>query len=314
MLAEQVRSGLVETTHDGAVAVVDWTGELVAWIGDIERPFFFRSAAKPFQATVSQAAGAGLVPEELALACASHDGEAVHLAIVEAMLGRAGLGEEDLRCPPGWPIRAEAERRLLVEGVRHPRRLFHNCSGKHAAMLRACVNSGRDPARYLEPGSPLQQQITELIGDVSRVNVRLGVDGCGAPVHSTTVLGMARAFVRLAVDEEFIPVYRAMHSYPRLVSGISNADSAIAVNADAVAKRGARGAMGISVRRRFGVAVKCWDGSDLVAGMSAIATLDELGVFPSGVWESLQRHRQPMVKGGGLPVGNYRSLLELRWA
>ena len=314
MLAEQVRSGLVETLHDGAVAIVDSTGELVAWAGEIERPFFFRSAAKPFQATISQAGGAGLVPEELALACASHDGEAVHLAMVEAMLGRSGLSEADLQCPPDWPIRADAERRLVLAGEHRARRLFHNCSGKHTAMLRACLSSGWDPAKYLDPGSPLQEQVTELISEVSRIQVRIGVDGCGAPVHSTTVLGMARAFLRLAVDDAFLPVYRAMHAYPRLVSGISNADAAIAVNADAVAKRGARGALGVSVRRRFGVAVKCWDGSDQVVGMTAIAALDQLEVFPANAWDPLQRHRQPQVKGGGVPVGNYRSLLELKWA
>jgi L-asparaginase II len=313
MLAEQVRSGLVETLHDGAIAIVDATGELLAWAGDIERPFFFRSAAKPFQATISQAAGAGLVPEELALACASHDGEAVHLAMVEAMLNRSGLSEADLRCPPDWPIRAEAERRLLLAGEVGPRRLFHNCSGKHTAMLRACVGSGWDPATYLDADSPLQEQVTELISEVSRIKVRIGVDGCGAPVHSTTVVGMARAFQRLAVDDGFSHVYRAMHSYPRLVSGINNADSAIAISADAVAKRGARGALGVSVRHRFGMAVKCWDGSDQVAGMTAIAALDQLEVFPANAWEPLQRHRQPRVKGGGVPVGAYRSLLELRW-
>ncbi|HEU4750960.1 MAG TPA: asparaginase, partial [Acidimicrobiia bacterium] len=169
MLAEQVRSGLVETVHDGAVAVVDPTGDLVAYSGDIDRPFYFRSAAKPFQAAISQASGAGLAPEELAMACASHDGEPVHLALVTAMLNRAGLSEDQLQCPPDWPIRAEAGRRLASGGARHARRLFNNCSGKHTAMLAACVKSGWDPASYLDPGGPLQRQITDLIADVSRL-------------------------------------------------------------------------------------------------------------------------------------------------
>ncbi len=314
MLAEQVRSGLVETVHDGAVAVVDATGDLVAFSGEIERPFFFRSAAKPFQAATSQAAGAGLEREELAMACASHDGEPVHLALVAGMLKAAGFDENDLQCPPDWPIRSDAERRLVVAGERHPRRLFNNCSGKHAAMLRACLSSGWDPARYLEPGSPLQQQVTDLISEVSRLPLRVGVDGCGAPVHNTTTLGMARAFVRLAVDDYFTPILAAMHSFPGLVSGVGNADAAIGRHIDGAAKRGARGALGVAVRGRFGIAVKCWDGSDLVAGMASIATLDRLGVIPEPAWESLDRHRQPQVKGGGHRVGNFRSLLDLQWA
>ncbi|MCA1735845.1 MAG: asparaginase [Actinobacteria bacterium] len=86
MLAEQVRSGLVETVHDGALAVVGPDGELVAWSGEVDRPFFFRSVAKPFQAAVCNRLGAALERESLALACASHDGEPVHVALVSALL------------------------------------------------------------------------------------------------------------------------------------------------------------------------------------------------------------------------------------
>lgn len=116
MLAEQVRSGLVETFHDGAVAIVEPSGELIASAGEIDRPFFFRSAAKPFQAAVAQLCGAGLERERLALACASHSGEPVHIALVRSILGGAGLAEGDLRCPPDWPLRAEAARRLARSG------------------------------------------------------------------------------------------------------------------------------------------------------------------------------------------------------
>jgi L-asparaginase II len=99
LLAEQLRSGLAETTHDGAVAVVDQTGALVAASGDIDRPFYIRSSAKPFQATIAQEAGANLGPLQMAMACASHRGFPVHIALVRSMLEDAGLDESDLRCP-----------------------------------------------------------------------------------------------------------------------------------------------------------------------------------------------------------------------
>lgn len=313
MLAEEVRSDLVETVHDGAVAVVGASGELIASYGDIDRPFYFRSSAKPFQAAVSQACGAGLVREQLAVACASHDGEPVHVALVETILAGAGLSADDLGNRPGWPLAASAARRLVAAGAAQPSRLWHNCSGKHAAMLAATVASGWDPAGYLDLSHPLQIRIAEFMRDIAGPIDPIGIDGCGAPVHATTAREMARAFARLSSAAEFLEVFDAMHAFPALVSGVGNVDAAIATHLDAVAKRGAAGALGIGMRGRLGVAVKVWDGSGLVAGVAGVAALDQLGALTPYARDQLERHWHPPVKGGGRPVGRFESRLELRW-
>lgn len=313
MLAEEVRSGLVETVHDGAVAVVSASGDLIASYGEIDRPFYLRSAAKPFQAAVAQACGAGLAREQLALACASHDGEPVHVALVESMLVNAGLTGNDLRNPPAWPLSGAAQRRLAARGHTTPNRLWHNCSGKHAAMLAATVASGWDPANYLDPGHPLQARIIGSIRDVAGPVDPIGIDGCGAPVFATTARGMGRAFARLSVAGEFLEIFDAMHAFPALVSGVDNVDAAIATQLDAVAKRGAAGTIGIGLRGRLGIAVKAWAGSGLIAGVAALATLDQLGSLTPLARERLQRHSHPVVKGGGQAVGRFEPRLELRW-
>lgn len=314
MLAEQVRSGVTETIHHGAVAVVDLDGDLVAQAGEIDQPFYFRSAAKPFQAAVSQALGAGLAPTELALACASHDGEAAHLEVVEGMLAGAGLSEADLRCPPDWPLRPAAMRRVVAGGAAGPRRIFHNCSGKHAAMLRACQGSGWPLPTYPQPDHPLQVAVLEFMVEVAGVDRKVGVDGCGVPVFLTTTRGMASAFARLAHDQSLASIYTVMHTYPGLVSGEANPDAAIARHCPAVAKRGAMGSLGVAVAGSLGVSVKCWDGSERVAGMAAIATLDALGITPQETAAALEPFRHPVVRGGGETVGAFRSRLELRWS
>jgi L-asparaginase II len=313
VLAEEVRSGLVETVHDGAVAIVSASGELIASYGEIDRPFYFRSSAKPFQAAVSQACGAGLAREQIALACASHDGEPVHVALVESILARAGLTANDLRNPPGWPLSASAQRRLAASGQTTPSRLWHNCSGKHAAMLAATVASGWDPSTYLDPHHPLQARITDSIRDVAGPVEPIGVDGCGAPVFATTARGMGRAFARLSVADEFLEIFDAMHAFPALVSGVDNVDAAIATQLDAVAKRGAAGAIGIGLRGRLGIAVKVWGGSGLIAGVAGLAALDQMGALTPFARERLQRHSHPVVKGGGQAVGRFEPRLELRW-
>ncbi len=303
--------------HDGAVAVVSTDGALVAYSGDIDQPFFLRSAAKPFQALASQEHGAALAPLELALASASHDGHPVHVALVESMLAGAGLGETDLQCPPSWPLSAEAETRFRMEmGSRaEPRSIWHDCSGKHAGWLRACQSQGWPIDSYLAPDHPLQVFITDLIADLSGFSgTPVGVDGCGAPVHRTTTRAMATLYARLSSLPRLREVFDAMHRYPALVSGTGNGDASIATALNAAAKRGAAGCIGVALDERVGVAVKSWDGIQEVADAAAIATLAGLGELPRIAGDRLAPLARPMVLGGGRPVGELESRVELQWA
>jgi L-asparaginase II len=124
---------------------------------------------------------------------------------------------------------------------------------------------------------------------------------------------MARAFARLAVAYDLEPIFRAMHAYPALVSGSAHADAAIATNLHAVAKRGAGGVIGVAVHGRYGIAVKVWDGSAVVAGMAAIATLEQLGALHPTARRRLSSLARPVIWGGGREVGRFESRLELRW-
>jgi len=304
LLAEQIRSGLVETSHDGAVVVVGEDGAVLGAFGDIDRPFYLRSAAKPFQALVSQEAGARLTPLELAVVSSSHRGFPVHLAIVSSILAGAGLDEEALRCPPAWPINDAAMRLVARGGAVAPRRLWHNCSGKHAGFLRACVASGWPTASYLEPDHPLQVRVRAVVAELSGHSPEpVGVDGCGAPVLRTTTLAMARLFGRLGAEERLSPVFTAMHRYPALIGANGQGDSAIATAAYAAAKGGAEGCIGIAFGSGLGVAAKCWDGSGEVAALAAVSALAQVGAIGGAVVTALEEVARPPVLGGGERVG-----------
>ena len=154
VLVEVLRGGQVESRHTGAVAVVDGDGKPVRTIGDVEQPVFPRSAVKSIQALPLIESGAadacGFGPKELALACASHSGEGAHVSLASAMLGKAGLGEQDLECGPHWPTNQEAMLELSRAGGK-PSQLHNNCSGKHAGFLCACRHMGIDHRGYIEP-------------------------------------------------------------------------------------------------------------------------------------------------------------------
>ena len=153
-LVRVVRSGLVESVHLGHVVVCDPEGRVLAALGDPDRLVFSRSSMKPLQAAVSLRRIAEPLPDDLvAIMCASHNGEPVHVRVVRRLLRAGGLSERDLGCPPDLPIEAQARR-----AAAGPRRITHNCSGKHAGMLLACERSGADLGSYLEPSHPLQRE------------------------------------------------------------------------------------------------------------------------------------------------------------
>jgi L-asparaginase II len=311
ILAVRSRSGLIETTHYGAVAVVGASGSLVAWSGDIDMVFFLRSAAKPFQALIAQEAGAEMSRQQLALACASHDGDPVHLALVEQMLDEVGLDESALLCPPSFPLGARA-RDLVATVNAQPRRLWHNCSGKHAAWLRSCVANNWPTETYLQPDHPLQERIRALVSELGSFPVDpVGVDGCGAPVLRTTVRAMATMFARMAGEERFGEVFAAMHNYPALVSGTGNGDALIATAFHSAAKRGAAGCLGVVVKDQFGVGVKSWDGVGQVAEMAAAHALVSVMPPVPAVLAVLEPVMSPPVLGGGERVGCFESRLVL---
>lgn len=311
MIARVVRSGVVEATHDGAVAAVDQHGRLMAASGEIERRFFARSAVKPFQTYSSVQFGGDMPAELVAVASASHGGDPVHVAIARAILSDAGLDESHLRCPPAWPLSPEAARR--VAGAPGPQRIWHNCSGKHAAMLRACAAQGWPIESYLDPDSPLQQANFALMAEVTGEDPGpVGVDGCGAPVFRVSTIGLARAFAVFASDCRLSEIWTAMHRFPMLASGIDGTDAAIARSIDAAAKRGAEGLLGVAIRNQMGVAVKVWDGAKRGAGVAMIAALDQLGVLAGTAPDHLAELARPPVLGGGSPVGHMESTLQLR--
>ncbi len=314
-LAEQIRSGLVETRHDGAVAVVAPDGSLIASSGDIDSPFFIRSSAKPFQATVSRESGADLDPLEMAMACASHRGFPVQVALVRGMLAAAGLDESALRCPPSWPLGADAVRVVLGERATEPRPIWNNCSGKHAGFLRACVASGWPTETYLSPEHPLQRKVIELVSELGGYSVEpVGVDGCGAPVLRTTTRVMAHLFARLATEQRLSPALEAMHRYPALVGANGEGDTEIAIAINAAVKAGAAGCVGVAVENRFGIAVKSWDGIGGVANVAAVSALEQLGILTSTAAGALSPVARPPVFGGGGAVGHFESRLRLDMA
>lgn len=306
MIIGSVRSGLVEAVHPVAVAAVDASGRVAAASGDVvDREFFLRSAIKPIQAAVSQRSGAALGLEQLAVAASSHSAFPVHVAYVEQMLLEVGLEAGHLRCPPDHPSSGDAEVLWAQRGRPHPERIFHNCSGKHAAMLRACV--ARDwPLEYTAHDHPLQQAVIEAVTEVTgRPVTPTGIDGCGVPTLRSDVFGLARAFAHIATDRDLAEVRTAAMRYTALTRDGDRAETRIARWLPTVVKGGAMGCIGVAwAEGGMGIAAKSWTGDGAAADVAVLTIMEELGLVPSHPRAQLAGLFAPEVLGGGSPVGH----------
>jgi L-asparaginase II len=321
-LVRVVRSGVQESVVAGDVAVCDADGRVVAFAGDPHRALYSRSCMKPFQASVSLSAmgdASDLSDRQVAVMCASHNGEPIHVETVHSLLSFAGLGVDDLRCPPDYPLDQDS---AATAGER--RRDTHNCSGKHSGKLLACVRAGWPTGTYLDPEHPLQQRILAAVRTATDApDPRIGVDGCGAPVHQVTLAGMATAFARLAAPErlgDLEPFARrataAMLAEPYLVAGRGRLGTALMERTgDTIEKGGAEGlSCAVSLPAGLGIAVKSADGSHRAIPPAMLAALRQLDLVDDATLEALATYARPPVLGGGRPVGEVEPLVRLERA
>lgn len=310
-VAHLIRGGVIEGIHYGSVVVLGADGQVQLQIGDIEAAFYPRSAIKPVQAVAMVRAGLPLDGELLSLAAASHSGEERHLAGTRRILELAGLTEDSLRNVPDLPFDPVVRDAWVREG-RAPSRLAQNCSGKHAAMLYVSKLNGWSLDDYLDPAHPLQQAIAEIVEDLTGQRIaRVSVDGCGAPLFSISLHGLARAVARITTAAPGTPEARvadAMRSYAEMASGAGR-DVAALMRAvpGLLAKDGFEGVQVAALPDGRAVAVKVSDGANRARVPVAAAALVRAGVEEGLLAEFAG---EPLL-GGGEPVGRVRPVRAL---
>ena len=299
ILVEVLRGRHVESRHAGAVAVLDADGGVLAAIGDIDRAVFPRSAVKVLQALPLVASGAAerlqLGDTELALACASHGGEALHAGTAAAMLAKAGLDSDCLECGTHWPYNELASRELAARGVQ-PSALHNNCSGKHAGFLcLACalappaVNLRQYVKGYVQPDHPVMREVTAALEATTGTSLRdapRGIDGCSIPTYALPLRRLALAFARVGTGVGLSPDHaraarrlrQAVANAPFMVAGSGRMDSRVMerLGERVFMKVGAEGMYCAALPGRgLGVAIKIDDGNNARAAEVAVAAVVE---------------------------------------
>ncbi|TRW98645.1 asparaginase [Paracoccus sp. M683] len=289
-LIELWRGDMLESVHRGHAVVCDPSGVVQAW-GDPDAVIFPRSSCKMIQALPLLESGAaraaGLQPEQLALACASHNGAALHVERVDSWLKARGMSERDLRCGSHMPGDKDEAARLTCSGT-SPCQLHNNCSGKHAGFLTLNQHL-KGGSEYVEPDHPVQlagkAAFEEVTGETSP---GFGIDGCSAPNHACTVTGLARAMAAFAAPgggargEAMTALVQAMCAFPELVAGKGRACTALmrAMNGRVAVKTGAEAVfVAIIPEKQLGVALKILDGGTRASEAAITALMVHLGVL-----------------------------------
>lgn len=323
------RGNQQESIHYGAAAVVNSQGELISWYADPKSITYMRSAAKPFQALPFIERGGhdihSLLPAEISLICASHNGTDEHVAYVLSIQSKTGVQESDLKCGIHLPMdEATAERFRQQNQKPTPNR--HNCSGKHTGMLAFAKMQGWSIGDYLDPQHPVQQSIIETLADMCSLSINkiiVGIDGCSAPNFAIPLENTALAFARLVNPSELSPeraaacktIVSAMISNPVMVAGQGRFDTRLmeVTNGRVLAKAGAEGFQGIGVlpgainpdSPALGIALKISDGDPKGRARPAVCLelLWQLGVLTSAELMALSDF------GPTQAVKNWRKLL-----
>lgn len=306
-LAIVERSGFNESRHLGAAVVTAPDGSVIESLGDAKALVFPRSSLKPFQATAVMRAGVALDEEQTVLAAASHSGSAEHVRVVEGLLARYGLVEDELQCPRDWPFDSAASALARYSGEK--RRVAMNCSGKHAAFLAACVTNGWAREDYLDPLHPLQRDIRSVIDELTgETPAHTGTDGCGAPLFALSLSALARGIGRVAKGDE--PATRALVdavvAHPWAIAGIGHPNTVLIEQTGLLVKGGAEGVLVVGAPDGAAVAVKVLDGSARAVHAIAIELLARAGTLERSEVARLTELTTEPVLGGGERVGAVR--------
>ncbi|MBZ8141727.1 asparaginase [Rubrivivax gelatinosus] len=331
-LVEALRGSAVESAHRGAWAVVDADGDLVASAGDIDRPIFPRSAVKLLQALPLVESGAaeryGLNAEQLAIACASHNGEPRHVAVAASMLAAAGVDAAALECGAHWPYRDVVQREMAAAG-RLPGALHNNCSGKHAGFVcLGCLLAGEQDKRaflsgYVKPEHPVMREVGDAIEATTGwrlADTARGTDGCSIPTYAVPLrqlaLGFARTATGIGLREGRARAARrlmaAVAEHPFMVGGSGRFDTRVMerLGERVFCKVGAEGVYCAAFPKAgLGVAVKMDDGGTRACEVVMAALIQRFVRLDAAEHGFVQAFAdQPLVNWNGIEVGR------LRWA
>jgi len=317
------RGDLTESIHVAFAVAVDQNGQIFYSAGDPQYLTCIRSCLKPFQAAASINAGAidaaGFNEKQLALMCASHKGENIHVNTAQSMIVKLDLSVDDYECGSHLPLDTVARHGMIQKNeIATP--LHNNCSGKHAGMLALAKHLDKGISDYIKEKHPVQKTIMEYIQAITgQENINTEIDGCSAPTPFLTLETIAKMFQQLALGErpELKKVFDAMASNPQLIGGTNHFDSLFikSLNGRGITKVGGESIRGIALKDEengaVGIAIKILDGNFRAMPVATMKLLDHLNLLNKKELSRLDKFRMKILKNhNDIEIGRIEAYID----
>ncbi|MFL2983241.1 MAG: asparaginase [Candidatus Neomarinimicrobiota bacterium] len=310
------RGDVTESIHVAFAVMVDEKNKIIFSTGDPHYLTCIRSSLKPFQAAVAVQSGAieaaGFNERELALMCASHKGEDIHVETAMSMLHKLGLGIDDYECGAHLPS-DKITRHSMIEQGKVATPVHNNCSGKHAGMLALAKHLGAETKGYVHSTHPVQLVIRNYISTITGLkDIPMEIDGCSVPTYFMTLQTIASMFQILAMEDkpEIDRVFKAMGSYPEMIGGTNHFDSMFisAMNGRGVTKVGGESIRGIALKTEkygpIGISMKILDGSFRAMPIAVMKLMEHLELLSDNELNLLNKFRTKIIKNhNGIQIG-----------
>ncbi len=328
LVIECSRGPAIESTHLVDAAIVDASGKLVEGWGDVERMVYPRSAVKSIQVLPFLESGAAdetqATDAEIALACASHNGQEAQVKAVREWLTRIGLGEEHLECGGHLPYHTESAAECIRQGdAGLP--VYNMCSGKHSAFLVTAKMLGEETRNYIDREHPVQQRVSAAIAEMTGWDISRSpwaIDGCSIPTIGLPLHALARGAANIA-DASAQPPSRqaaitricaAIAAEPFMIAGDGRActDIISVIGDKAFIKFGAEGVFFAPLLSLgLGLALKVRDGATRAADTAIATLLYNLELLDGATEEKLAGYLSTtLANWRGTPIGTVRAVLD----
>ena len=293
LLVQEYRGDLVECEYEGHICGVSYSGDIQYKVGNPHHVAYLRSSAKPIQAIPAfrDKVGEhfGLSGKELTIMTASHRAQSFHVEALESMLSKIGVSESDLVCHTTYPLHT-GSRDALVAASKPMRPIYHNCSGKHLGILAYSKLKGYSIEGYADPDHPVQREVISILSQLAEYpaeQIKIGIDGCGFPVHGLPLHNIAKAYLKLACPELIEDtatrkgvehMARLMNANPEMVSGSDLICPALNRDDNIIAKGGAKGIYCFGLKKeKQAFALKVMDGSEDKWPIIVASILEQIG-------------------------------------
>ncbi len=327
-LTHEYRGDTLDLIHHGYICVVDRNSNLIASVGDPFVPMFFRSSSKPLQALPVIARGLdekyGLTQEETTIFSGSHLAEPFHVDALNSIFKKTSINPEDLTMKPTVPGAVYANEIRIKEGT-EPKKIYHNCSGKHSALMMLQKELTGSVENYGKIESPCQQEILRTLSIMSEFpmeDIKIALDGCGVPVFAVDMKHIAVAYKNLACPENLrdealrdacIKYVPRINKYPLMMRGTDYMCSVINYDDNIVAKGGANGVYGLALKKEgIGISFKINDGSEAMWPIILKEIFNQIGYKNEDTINRLTKlHSGELRNDNGTVVGHCEAVFKL---